>query len=134
MRHVDELPPGPERFGLDAPWTIAAPAEGQALYRITRETIPTVHDFLSNHDKHDPQRRGEYWLIYVGLSMFADRSQAEAVRDRFKRDQNVCEIRLIAGRGFMLARTRRTPGHYTVWGRPEDLLEVALDPEGYSGR
>jgi hypothetical protein len=115
------------------PWALAAPAEGQLLYRITVRETPSVHDFLSSRDKHDPQKRGEYWFLYVGLSMFADAAQAEAIRDRFRQGQHVAEIPLAPDRGFMLARTRRTPGHYTVWGRPEDLLEVALDHRGYPG-
>jgi len=50
------------------------------------------------------------------------------------RGQRVAEVPLRADHGFMLARTRRTPGHYCVWARPEDLLEIALDHQGYPGR
>jgi hypothetical protein len=77
--------------------------------------------------------RGEYWLLHVGLSMFADAAQAEAIRDRFMQDQYLAEVPLPGGFGFMLARTRRTAGHYTVWGKPEDLLSVTLDRGGYPG-
>lgn len=124
-----DLPPGPDYIGEQIPWAIAAPAEGQLLYRITQHEVPSVHDFLSSRDKHDPQRRGEYWFIYVGLSMFADQAQAAGIRDRFRHGQHVAGVPLPAGLGFMLARTRRTTGHFTVWGSPEDLLGVALEAQ-----
>lgn len=127
---VAGLPPPATAFGFQLPWALAAPADGQLLYRIVLREIPTAYDFLSMRDRRDPQRRGEDWLLYVGLSMFADRGQAEQVRDRFKAGQHVVEVPLLAGRGFMLARTRRTAGHYTVWGRPEELLAVVLDTRG----
>jgi hypothetical protein len=130
---VVDLPPGPDAFGLEIPWALAAPGEGRLLYRIVTRETPSVHDFLSKRDKRDRQMHGESWFLYVGLSMFAESSQAEAIRDRFKRDQHVAEVPLHANHGFMLARTRRTPGHYTVWGRPDDLLQVALDHQGYPG-
>ena len=89
-----------------------------------------AYDFLSMRDRHDPQRRGEDWFLYVGLSMFADIAQAEQIRDRFKAGQHVAEVPLVAGHGFMVAKTRRTTGNYTVWGKPDELLAVTLDNRG----
>jgi hypothetical protein len=109
---------------------MAAPASDQVLHRITVREAPSVHDFLSNRDKHDPQMPGEYWFIYVGLSMFETSTQAEAIRDRFRQGQHVAAVPLYEDHGLMLARTRRTPGHYTVWGDPEVLLALALDYPG----
>jgi hypothetical protein len=127
---VTDLAPRAFDAGLDASWIVVIPAGGQILYRITGDATPKVHDFLSKRDKHDPQMRGEHWLLYVGLSMFADEAQAEAIRDRFRPHQHVAEVPLRGGRGFTLARTGKTPGHHTVWGRPEDLLAAALDYRG----
>jgi hypothetical protein len=101
------------------------------LYRITVEEKPAITDFLSNCAKHRPQMRGEPWVLYNGLSMFQDEGHAAQLRDRLMPRQNVSPVPLIAGLGFSLARTRRSPGHHTVWGRPEDLLMTALQAQGY---
>jgi hypothetical protein len=127
MRPMTDLAPTPQDVGLDRNFIVVAPANGEVLYRIIADSTPKVHDFLSKRDKHDPQMSREHWLLYIGLSMFADQAQAEETRDRFKPDQHIAEVELRRGRGFTLARTFRTPGHHTVWGRPEDLLAAALD-------
>lgn len=101
------------------------------LYRVTVGEKPAITDFLSNCAKHRPQMRGESWVVYSGLSMFEDEGQAAEIRDRFMPRQHVSPVPLTARRGFSLARTRRTPGHYTVWGRPEDLLMAVLQAQGY---
>ncbi len=127
---MTDLSPRPQEVGLDPRWIVVVPADSHVLYRITLDATPKVHDFLSKRDKHDPQLRGEHWLLYAGLSMFADVSQAEAIRDRFKPQQHVAEVLLRPGRGITLARTLKTTGHHTVWGKPEDLLSAALDYRG----
>lgn len=126
-----EFPPEPTQFGFPHSWAIVAPAEGQVLYCITAQEKPEIIDFLSNYGKHRPQMRGELWVLYNGLSMFEDEGQATELRDRLMPRQYVSPIPLVPGRGFSLARTRRSPGHYTVWGRPEDLLMSALQAQGY---
>ena len=123
---MTDLAPRPQDVGLAPHVIVVIPAAGEVLYRITVDATPKVHDFLSKRDKHDAQIRGEHWLLYVGLSMFADEAQAEAIRDRFRPHQHVAEVELRPGRGITLARTGKTPGHHTVWGRPEDLLAAAL--------
>jgi hypothetical protein len=127
---MTDLAPRPHDVGLGPDFIVAVPADGQVLYRITADATPKVHDFLSKRDKHDPQMRQEHWLLYVGLSMFAEEAQAEAIRDRFRPHQHVAEVHLRTKRGFSLARTGKTPGHHTVWGKPEDLLAAALDHRG----
>ena len=126
-----EFPPEPTQFGFPHSWAIVAPAEGQVLYRITVEEKPAINDFLSNFAKHRPQMRGEPWVLYNGLSMFEDEGQAAELRDHLRPQQHISPVPLTAGLGFSLARTRRRPGHYTVWGRPEDLLMTALQAQGY---
>ena len=126
-----ELPPEPTQFGFPRSWAIVAPAEGQVLYRITVDEKPAITDFLSNCAKHRPRMRGEPWVLYNGLSMFEDEGHASQLRDRLMPRQYVSPVPLVAGLGFSLARTRRSPGHHTVWGRPEDLLMTALQAQGY---
>lgn len=126
-----EFPPEPTQFGFPRSWAIVAPADGQLLYRITVGEKPAITDFLSNWAKHRPQMRGEPWVLYNGLSMFEDEGQAAELRDRLMPRQHVSPVPLMPGLGFSLARTRRSPGHFTVWGRPEDLLMSALQAQGY---
>jgi hypothetical protein len=127
---VAEFPPEPTQFGFPHSWAIVAPSEGQVLYRITVEEKPAINDFLSNWAKHRPQMRGEPWVLYNGLSMFEDEGQAAELRDQLMPRQHVSPVPLPPRLGFSLARTRRRPGHYIVWGRPEDLLMSALQAQG----
>src|SRR4051812_47435540 len=101
-------------------------ADGHRLYRIIRAEVPEVTDFLSNRDRHRVAMRGETWLLYNGISMFSDPAVAEGIRDQYRPSQHVAEVPLTPGLGISLAKTRRNPTHYTVWGSPDVLLALAL--------
>jgi hypothetical protein len=126
-----DLPPFAESSGIEGVEAIVVRADGQRLYRIIRTDVPEVTDFLSNRDRHRVAMRGETWLLHNGISMFSDPAVAEGIRDQYRPTQQVAEVPLARGVGISLAKTRRNPTHYTVWGQPEVLLALALENLGY---
>lgn len=112
-------------FGLPSEAVVAFPADNEVLWRITLHEEPSLFDFVSFARMGDPNRGPA--ILAAGVSMYSTKSQAEATRDRFRRGQFVVPVQLIRQEGFSLARTRRTPGHHTVWGTPEKLLAAARD-------
>ncbi len=56
------------------------------------------------------------------MSMFGSEAQAFSMARRYPK--LVAHVRLELNHGFALARTMLDlPGHYTVWGTPEELLD-----------
>jgi hypothetical protein len=121
---TDLVSPASE-FGLPLECVVAFPADNEVLWRITLHQDPSLFDFFSFAQMGDPNRGPA--ILAVGVSMYSTQSQAEAMRDRFRRGQFVVAVRLAPQKGFSLARTRRTPGHHTVWGTAEKLLAAARE-------
>ena len=117
-------PPG--RFGLGSKCVVSVPADGEMVWRITTDLDPVVDDFLSFAALGDPERGPA--ILALGVSVYSTRQQAEQIRDAFRRSQHVAAIELPANRGIHLARTGRTPGHHTVWGKPDRLLAAIVGP------
>ena len=64
-------------------------------------------------------------MLHMGVSMWKERSTAVALGIRFPRlGEYVNEMELQGELGIWLAETS-SRGHYTVWGRPSDLLRCA---------
>jgi hypothetical protein len=118
---VTELPT-PTLLGLSREAVIAVPADGLTVYRLVRSDPPTARDF----EPPSPalaELRGWPELHRAGLSHFLRPEQAERIRRSTV--SRVAGVRLAAGSGIYIARTGRTPGHVTVWGRPVALLKTA---------
>jgi hypothetical protein len=117
-----DLSQGPDAFGLPAGWLVIAPAAGQVLYRLVNRDPPIVRDFESDRTKDRPRFGEDLEVDHLGLSMFDTEDQALSMARRYPK--LVAEVVLEPGLGFGLARTMLDlPGHYTVWGTPEDLLD-----------
>ena len=99
---------------------VALPARGLTVYRLTAGGTPTLADF-SPMSPARAAARGVPELLRVGLSVFLERQQAEAVR--LRPSSCVVEVRLREGRRIHIARTGNRPGHLTVWAPIEELLE-----------
>jgi hypothetical protein len=115
-------PPG--RFGLGSTCVVAVPAEGEIVWRITAELEPAVNDVLSFAALGDPDRGPT--ILSLGVSVYSTEQQAEQIRDAFRRGQHVVPIKLAPNSGMHLARTGRTPGHHTIWAKPDRLLSVVV--------
>ena len=118
---MSELPT-PSELGLPPEAVIAVPAGGLTVYRLVRSDPPTIRDFQPP-SPNLADRRGWPELHRAGLSHFLRLEQTERVRR--SPVSLVATVRLVAGSGIYLARTARTPGHVTVWARPEALLRAA---------
>ncbi len=115
-------PPG--RFGLGSKCVVAVPADGEIVWRITADLEPAADDFLSFAASGDPDRGPA--ILSLGVSVYSTRQQAEQIRGAFRRGQYVVAIELPANRGIHLARTGRTPGHHTVWCKPDRMLAAVV--------
>ena len=114
--------PTPSPLGLPRGAVIAVPADGLTVYRLVRSEPPTLRDFQPPSPER-ARRLGWPELLRAGLSHFLRAEQAERVRR--SPVSLVVQVDLAAGAGIHVARTGRTPGHVTVWARPEALLEAA---------
>jgi hypothetical protein len=101
---------------------IAVPADGLTVYRLVRSDPPTIRDF-----EPPPPELAEQlgWpeLLRAGLSHFLRPDQTERVRRNPV--SRVAAVELSGRADIYHARTGRTPGHVTVWARPEALLRIA---------
>jgi hypothetical protein len=102
---------------------IAVPADGLTVYRLVRSDPPTARDFEPPSPEL-AERRGWPELHRAGLSHFLRPEHTERIRR--SPVSRVAAVHLAAGSGIYLARTGRTPGHVTVWARPQALLRAAL--------
>jgi hypothetical protein len=121
-----DLAPPPAQYGLGPKCVVAAPANGETVWRITAAPEPARDDFLSFAALGDPHRGPA--ILTLGVSVYATQTQAEQIRDRFRHGQHVVGIQLPANGGINIARTGKTPGHHTVWATPDQLLLAARTP------
>lgn len=101
-------------------------SEFVTLYRIVRSMPPTVEDMMSNEalrkelrDDSDEVRR-----LWAGLSMFdaLERARKLARRHPWHGVAFIATVRFPASQ-FVVERTGKSRGHYTVWGDPHAILE-----------
>jgi hypothetical protein len=116
------MPPSPPDVGLPENWIIIAPAYGQTVFRLVATEPLKIRDFQSDRDKNRPRWEDDLETDHLGLSVFETLDQARSMARRYPKV--VAEVVLTEGAGIGIARTiLELPGHYTIWGRPEDLLE-----------
>ena len=101
----------------------------RTFYRILAGASATRGDFLSHEALGRPLRRAtsETRRTYDGVSIFETANQARAVVKRAARYRLLgTHIAAVTIPEDSPIRVRRTfldqPGHYTVWGDPDDLL------------
>jgi hypothetical protein len=107
--------------------------ESTAVYRIVRgadHSAPAVLDSLRSHYERGAPPRGyerRLAVIHMGLSVFSTRAAAGAMALKWPMiGMFVAELDLEPGNGICLADTGQ-PGHWTLWGRPLQLLGSIAD-------
>jgi hypothetical protein len=112
---------------------VAPVREATVVYRIVRgadRSAPAVLDSLRSHyERGAPPRGYERRLaaIHMGLSVFSEAAAAKAMVLKWPMiGLFVAELELEPGSGFCLADTGQ-PGHWTLWGRPLQLLSSIAD-------
>lgn len=110
MSYRDSLPEG---CPPDAAEEVTTP---RAVFRLVRTDPPTLDDFLSQRqEKPNKEFYGVTECQACGLSVFADRRDAEAKALKLPRLRNrkICRVSFPAGAG----RIQQTfqPSHHTWW-------------------
>ena len=112
---------------------VAPVRETTTVYRIVRgadRSAPAVLDSLRSHYEHGAPPRGyerRLAVIHMGLSVFSTRAAAAAMALKWPMiGMFVAELDLEPGNGLCLADTGQ-PGHWTLWGRPLQLLSSIAD-------
>jgi hypothetical protein len=128
---MQNLPPRSDDLGLPSDWLVVMPADDQTMFRMVKHDSTTEDDFLSDRRLGRPRYGNDLEVDHLGMSMFAERAQAEAMMRRYPK--RIAEVRLDPGYGLCLARTLPdVDGHHTVWGLPSDLVQlvqsVFVDP------
>src|SRR5436190_23660679 len=100
----------------------------QIFYRIVKTSPPTPLDFASNRLKGLAPRGAEKQdaRLWEGISMYAEKSQAEEPARRFPAlGSYVAELQISEPSDIVAELTLR-PGHYTVWGEPAALVRLVV--------
>ncbi len=106
------------------------------LYRVVRTNPSTADDFLSQYDLHlrrsaasrrPPPTDPRLLRIWDGISMSATRLHAEQQQARFPRLGSYIAVLDLPMVRFRMERSTATPGHFTVWGDPKDLLQCVRE-------
>lgn len=112
---------------------VAPVSKTTVMYRIVRGAdrgAPAVLDSLRSHYERGAPPRGyerRLAVIHMGLSTFSTQEAAQAMALRWPTIGTfVAELRLEPEHGFCLADTGQ-PGHWTLWGRPLQLLGSIVD-------
>jgi hypothetical protein len=107
--------------------------EATVVYRIVRgadRSAPAVLDSLRSHYERGAPPRGyerRLAVIHMGLSVFSALAAARAMALKWPMIGTfVAELDLEPESGFCLADTGQ-PGHWTLWGRPLQLLGSIAD-------
>lgn len=95
-----------------------------ALYRIVRSNPPTLRDMMSNKALgREPLRPDpEVLRLWDGISVFDSATGARRqARQAPWRGQGFIATLLVPLEDFRLEKTRGE-GHFTLWGKPHDIL------------
>jgi hypothetical protein len=116
-------------------FTVAEVTTPVTLFRLVQEESdgsPLIASaFRSNYELNAAPRKVEVRsaAIHMGISTVATAEVARALATRWPTmGPFVARLELTPGRGFSLAQTA-FPGHWTVWGRPEDFEECLAEIE-----
>ncbi len=103
----------------------------RVLYRLIRSVEATRTDFLSNADRGRPVPDDvEAARLWDGLSMYETPVQARATAVRFSKVwQSLAAVNIPEDGRFHAERTTPAPGHWTVWGNPDDLVQCVRTVE-----
>jgi hypothetical protein len=76
-------PPRPEHVGLPADWLVVMPAGGHVMYRMVKAEQAIKDDFRSDRLLGRPRYGDDLEADHLGLSMFEELDQAQAMMRRF---------------------------------------------------
>lgn len=93
------------------------------VFRMVKHDPPNEDDFLSDRRLGRPRAAEVLEADHLGLSVFAEQAQAEAMMRRYPK--RIARVELVPGHGLSLARTFPVvDGHHTIWGEPDVLARL----------
>jgi hypothetical protein len=95
------------------------------FYRITNDNPPMRSDFESNRQQRRRARTSdpEILRLLTGISVFEELEQARQQMRRFPYlGKYIVELTIPPDAEVRWERTTARPGHYTLWGEPENIL------------
>jgi len=104
----------------------------RSFYRIVKTEAPTAADFLSKPAVAQEllDKRPELARILTGISVFDGIELARKKALRFPMlGEFLAEISVTETPPLHFERTTTSRGHYTLWGDPEQLLELVVRVE-----
>lgn len=123
--------PDPRQMGLPAGAFVVVPVVELDVWRLLRESAPTVSDFEERVTRAQAERLGLPEIFRTSASHFEQRSQAVA-QSRSRRGY-VARLHLTADPHTRVALTPfEQPGHVDVWGFPHTLLAAVRDVERFA--
>lgn len=99
---------------------------GQVFYRVVATNPPTRRDFLSHRDLGLPLRDPDDQELWPGGSVQATEQQARKRSWLPGFGRYVAEPLIPDDRAIVSRRTGRQPGHHTLWGDPDDVLDCVV--------
>ena len=102
----------------------------RTFYRIV-QTMPPVHiDFTSNQAKGVPLRRdtAQARRLWTGISVFDTEEGAREMARRFPTlGMYIAALAIPGNAPIRVERTTAAPGHFTLWGEPDDIIGLVID-------
>jgi hypothetical protein len=106
---------------------VASRGDGRHVFRLSRGE---TRDLRSDYEAGKPPRKHQKSnaLLHMGLTTWIDAEQAAEVNRLFdgRLGDRIITIMLDGDRGIWFADTLG-PGHYTVWGRRDDLEDSVVE-------
>ena len=85
---------------------------------------------MSNEAKGVPLRRDTVQArrLWTGISVFDSEEGAREMARRFPTlGAFIAALRIPANAPIRAERTTATPGHFTLWGQPDDILSCVIE-------
>lgn len=98
------------------------------LYRIVQSDPPTISDLTPNDRRGRSQRdlTPEETRLLSGISLYATEAQARRNAKKYPRLGRYIAVVSIPDEAPVRVERTRGPGHHTIWGDPEYLLNCVV--------
>lgn len=98
----------------------------RTFFRVVKTNPPTERDFWSHQALGIPLQREEDREIWTGVSVQATEQQARRTARIPRLGSYIAKLEVMQEGAITFRRTTRRPGHYTLWGNPNELLACVV--------
>lgn len=97
------------------------------FYRCIRNESPREDDFVSNDSLGRPCIDDELLPLWTGISCQATEAQARKQASRLPGMRFIAVLEVPLTNEVRYVRTLRKAGHHTLWGTPQQILDLVVD-------